>query len=451
MITATVNAGPRMDRLPVGKFHRRILCLIGAGMFFDSFDIYLAGAVLGALLHSGWSDMGMNATFISMTFVGMIIGSFAAAFLGDRFGRRFNFRFNLLIFALASLGAALSPTMEWLIGWRLIMGIGLAAEIVIGYATMTEFVPPAQRGRWGALLSLITNSALFASTLLGYVIVPTLGWRWMFGIAFAGSMVAWYFQRMLPESPRWLESAGRLEEAERCLQTIEAEVTADSGPLPAVQAVPPATEKHEPVKVWELFKPTVIRRTLLAMLLNIVINSVIYGFVAWVPSFLVKQGLSVSASIGYTVFMSLGGPVGAIFGIVLSDRLGRKRGIVIVSLIAAALGTAYAFATSQWMATAIGFALFTCIYLLVAFIYAAYVPELFPTEFRMRGAGLSTTVGRVSSVIVPYAVVSLHASGGITMVLTLLVGMLLVQAAVVATFGIETNKRSLEKLTPKHA
>jgi MFS family permease len=91
---------------------------------------------------------------------------------------------------------------------------------------------------------------------------------------------------------------------------------------------------------------------------------------AWVPSFLVKQGLSVSASLGYTTFMSLGGPVGAFLGFLLSDRLGRKRGIVIVSLVAAGLGTAYANAPALWVATLIGFALFTCIYILVAFVIA---------------------------------------------------------------------------------
>ncbi len=448
MSATTVNAGPRMDRLPLAGFHRRVLWLIGAGMFFDSFDIYLAGGVLGALLHSGYSDMAMNATFISMTFVGMIIGSFAAGFLGDRFGRRFNFRFNLALFGLASLAAALSPSMHWLVAWRLIMGIGLAAEIVVGYATLTEFVPPDHRGRWGALLSLITNSALFASTLLGYIIIPTLGWRWMFGLVFVGAMIAWWFQRMLPESPRWLESVGRMAEAERSLEAIEAEVAAETGPLPPVVAAAPPPAKHEPVSVWALFGRSVIRRTLVAMLMNVVVNCVIYGFVAWVPSFLVKQGLSVAASLGYTTFMSLGGPVGAFLGFLLSDRLGRKRGVVIVSLVAAALGTAYAYAPAVWVATIIGFALFTCIYILVAFIVAVYVPELFPTEYRLRGTGLCTTVGRVSSVIVPYAVVSLYASGGIGFVLALLVGMLLLQALVVGIAGVETNLRPLETLAP---
>ena len=115
-----------------------------------------------------------------------------------------------------------------------------------------------------------------------------------------------------------------------------------------------------------------------------------------------------------------------------------------MSLVAAALGVAYAYAPALWVATIIGFGLFTCIYILVAFVIAVYVPELFPTEYRLRGTGVCTTVGRVSSVIVPYAVVALFAAGGIGFVLALLVGMLLLQALVVAVAGVETNLRSLE-------
>jgi len=71
-----VNAGARLDRLPIGALHRRILWLIGIGMFFDGFDIYVAASVLGATLKSGFSTLGQNAQFVSVTFVGMMLGSF---------------------------------------------------------------------------------------------------------------------------------------------------------------------------------------------------------------------------------------------------------------------------------------------------------------------------------------------------------------------------------------
>ena len=104
------SVAERLDRLPILPFHRRLLWLIGAGMFFDSFDIYLAGSVLGELVHNGMSSVQLNARFISMTFVGMLLGAAAAGWLGDRFGRRFTYQFNLGIFGIGSLACAVART-----------------------------------------------------------------------------------------------------------------------------------------------------------------------------------------------------------------------------------------------------------------------------------------------------------------------------------------------------
>jgi putative MFS transporter len=101
----------RLDRLPIGSFHRRILLLVGAGMFLENFDATLQGGVLGALASSGWSNLNLNAAFISATFLGMFVGSFAAGVLGDRYGRRFSYQLNLLIIGVTSLGAA----FPWLV------------------------------------------------------------------------------------------------------------------------------------------------------------------------------------------------------------------------------------------------------------------------------------------------------------------------------------------------
>jgi MFS transporter, putative metabolite:H+ symporter len=443
-----VNAGARLDRLPLSRFHRRILWLIGAGMFFDSFDIYLTGGVLGALVKSGWSSMALNASFISVTFIGVLIGSLAAGFLGDRFGRRFSYQTNLAIFGLASLAGAFAPSMNWLIVCRFVMGVGLGAEIVVGYATLTEFIPPEHRGRWAALLSLITNSAVFVATLLGYLILPSIGWRWMFVIPGIGALLVWVARKAMPESPRWLEQAGRGADAERVLAAIEQEIAAEypATPLPAPSHGVALSER---VGFTVLFARPVIRRTFVGITLNIVINMVIYGFVAWIPTFLVKQGLTINATLGYTTLMSLGGPVGAFAGYLLADRIGRKRGIVVVSVAAALLGAAYASASSIEMATIVGFALFVAIFLLVALAIAAYVPELFPTEYRLRGTGVCNTFGRVASILVPSIVVSLFGLGGVTYVLGLLIGLLILQAIIVGLFGVETNRHSLEELAPE--
>ncbi|MEI9926118.1 MAG: MFS transporter [Bradyrhizobium sp.] len=125
-MSSVMDVGRRLDRLAISRFHWRVLGLIAAGMFFDSFDLYLAGGVLGALVQSGESNLSLNASFISATFFGMMIGAWFAGILGDRFGRKFSYQFNLMIFGIASLAGAAAPSMTWLIAARFVMGSGSA-------------------------------------------------------------------------------------------------------------------------------------------------------------------------------------------------------------------------------------------------------------------------------------------------------------------------------------
>ena len=140
-----------------------------------------------------------------------------------RFGRRFTYQINLLIFGLASLAAAFAQDMNQLIACRFVQGLGLGAEIVVGYSTLTEFVPPKTRGRWLSMMAFLVVAGFPVTALLGYLIIPAWGWRPMFVIAGVGSLIVWYLRKNLPESPRWLESQGRTEEAEALMQAIEKE------------------------------------------------------------------------------------------------------------------------------------------------------------------------------------------------------------------------------------
>src|ERR1700741_2037783 len=219
----SVNAGARLDRLPISSFHYRIFWLVGAGMFFDCYDLYVAGSVLASTISSKFSTLPQNLQFISLTFVGMTIGSFVTGFVGDKYGRRFTYQINLLIFGLASFAAAFAQDMNQLIACRFVQGLGLGAEIVGGYSTLTEFVPPKTRGRWLSMMAFLVVAGFPVTSLLGYLIIPAFGWRPMFVIAGIGSLIVWYLRKNLPESPRWLEAQGRSAEAESLMQAIEAE------------------------------------------------------------------------------------------------------------------------------------------------------------------------------------------------------------------------------------
>lgn len=429
----------RLDRLPILPFHRRLLWLIGAGMFFDSFDIYLAGSVLGELVHNGMSSVPLNARFISVTFIGMLLGAGGAGWLGDRFGRRFTYQFNLGIFGIGSLACAAAPSMDWLIVARFVTGIGLGAEIVIGYSTMLEFMPPSHRGRWAALLSLITNFGLFASTLVSWLVIPAFGWRPMFIIAGLGAFFVLWLRKSMPESPRWLATMGRMDEADAIVRVAEAEAGTPFASQPAAREPMPAA----PIS---LTNAAFIKPAIVGSVMQIVLGIAIYGFVAWVPTFLVQHGMGINRSLGQSVLMSFGGPTGAALGWLLSDRIGRRRAIIIASLMAAVCGPLFANAASQELAILFGFLMFTLIYFMVSVIVAGYVPELFPTAVRMRGNGICSTAGRLTTIFVPFGVVALFNDGGVGSVVLAISGALVVQALVAWIYKTETNGRSLEAI-----
>jgi len=441
-MSASVNTGGRLDRLPIGPFHRRIMILIGIGMFFDGFDIYLAGTVLGVTLKTGFSTLPQNALFISATFVGMMLGSFATGFLGDRYGRRFTYQFNLLVFGIASLAAAFAPNMAVLIACRFVMGFGLGAENVVGYSTMTEFVPAKTRGKWLGLMAVCVVTGLPVSLLVASLVVPEFGWRAMFVIGGIGALIVWYMRKSLPESPRWLEAVGRTEEAEALMQSIEREA-AQGRPLP-VPAAPSTVAVSGDLAT--LFTAPLLSRMIVGAVCLITINTLLYGFVTWLPVFFIKQGLSIATSFGYSLLMALGAPVGSAIGALTADHWGRKPTIIGASLISVALGIIYPMISDPVLLPAVGFALTVPIYVLVALLFGIYIPELFPTEVRLRASGIVNTLGRGATIVTPFLVVMLFEARGVAGVMALMIGLLVVQIITVWALGIEPRHRSLEEL-----
>ncbi len=439
----TANAGTRLDRLPISSFHRRIMWLIGIGMFFDGFDIYVAATVLGGTLRSGFSTMGQNAEFVSVTFLGMMLGSFLTGFLGDRYGRRFTFQANLAIFGLASIAATFSPSMTVLILLRFVMGVGLGAENVVGYATMTEFVPPQARGKWLGIISVFVVAGLPVTALLGTLIIPRFGWRIMFMLGGLGALIVWQLRKALPESPRWLESVGRTQEADAILRAIEDEVSLHHGPLK-----PPADSSLAiPSRSLRmLLGPVLLPRMIVGATTLIVVNTLIYGFVTWLPTFFVQAGRSIASSLGYSLVMSLGAPIGSVIGASTADSWGRKPTILGASLLTIVIGGIYPFVRDPRELLIAGFLLTIPIFVLVTLLFAIYIPELFPTEVRMRASGICNTFGRGATIVTPFIVVALFKSHQIGGVLALMIGLLVVQIVVVLIFGVEPKKRRLEEI-----
>jgi putative MFS transporter len=315
----------------------------------------------------------------------MMVGAGLSGYLGDRFGRRYSYQANLAIFGLTSIAATFAPNIYWLIFLRLLMGIGLGAELVVAAGTLSEFVPPGTRGRWISLLALITNSGLLGATAIGYWVIPHLGWRYMFAIAGVGAVIVWVLRHRMPESPRWLETVGRLEEAEATVAEIEREVAAKVGQLPP----------------------------------------------------------------GFVLLMSFGAPMGAVVGYFIADRWGRRNGLVLFSVLTVVLGYVYVQMRDPAAISVVGFALVTTIYTVCTLGLFGYIPELFPTTHRLRGTGVAGTCGRAASMSTPYVAIVLYTHFGVTGVVSMVSAVLVLMSIAILVLRIETSQQTLEAIAPE--
>jgi putative MFS transporter len=439
-----VNAGLRLDSLPVGKFHRRLAVLVGLGMFFDSFDNTLSSAVLASLLPTGFSTLEMNSLFLSFTFAGLAIGAVFAGWLSDRYGRGFAFQFNLALFGVLAVAAAFAPNMEVLIGLRFLMSIGMGAEYVICYGMITEFIPRSHRGRYLGLLGIFAGLGVSLSSLVGFLVIPMWTWRAMFIIGGVGAIITWWLRRGMPESPRWLESRGRNKDAEAIFERIARE-SGTATEVSSISVNDVENEKADWVPFTVLFSRPVIRRTLIALLLTVTCLFGSYTVTGWVPTFFVKQGMDVSKSLGFNAAIMAGYVAGPLVMVFIADRLGRRNIIVLFGTLAAIFAGIYPFMTEPALIIAIGFIL---VAMVASFLTLALgtAPEFFPTAFRFRGGGFAQTVGRVGLIFSPFVVLWLFNNYGVLGVILTVCGMYILVTAIIAIVGVQPAQETLQEI-----
>lgn len=435
----------RLDRLPPSGFHRRLTALIGAGMFVDGYDIYLSGGVSGALVESGWATLQQAALLVSSSSIGLAVGAFLFGLFADRYGRCLTFRITMALIILGCLGCAAAPSIQFMAFARFISGLGLGAETAMVWGVLSEFVPPKVRGRYIGFVAFIVTLAVLFSSGMSYLVIPLGGWRWMYGIAAVLTACVWIVRLRVPESPRWLESRGRYQEADAVVSRIE-QYVARHHVLPEVEnrsgdAV--AESAQAAVGMGALFGPANLKRIVLAIWLSITFNVVNTGFLGWLPTFFVKEGLPISKSLGMVFLMSIGGPLGSLLGGYLFDRFPRKRSIVISSLLITLVGIGYAELNQPWLIVLFGFLLFTAVFVMGT-LTMPYLAEIFPTEYRMSSVGLANSFGRAINIGLPFLIVSLLTAFGVIGVIGMLIMVVVTQILLVLVMGSETSGKSLE-------
>src|SRR5580658_2093947 len=440
----------RIERLPLGGFHRRFIALVSLGNFFDLYDIFIVAYIGAALQQSGFLSLRQFTFFVASGFLGMFVGTGVFGMGSDRMGRRSAFILLLLIYSVFTFAGAFAPNAAWLIALRFFAGVGIGAEIVVIDTYVTEAVPGRARGRYVAITQVAGFCAVPVAAVLSRLLVPThfwmSGWRWVMVIGASGALLTWWFRRRLPESPRWLESRGRVAEADAIMSGLERESYSKEGKGIYKEDTENAegTEKKESASFWELWRPPYVSRTAMLVIFQALQTIGFYGFANWAPTFLLKRGVSLLHSLEYTLLIALVSPLGPLLAAFISDRMERKWTIVVLALLVAGLGLG--FGNSIAPAAVVGFgALLTLANYWFSAAFHAYQAELFPTRLRATGVGFTYSWSRLSAAFTSILIGAVLVHGVPAVFAVLAVAMILV-AVVVGVMGPRTNGLVLEEI-----
>src|SRR6201996_2811569 len=388
----------RLDRLPWSRFHMLVVLGLGITWILDGLEVTIVGSLGPALQsHDTLRLSSANLGSIASFYVGgAVVGALVFGWTTDRFGRRLVFYATLIIYLSGVLLSALAWDFWSFAFFRMLTGLGIGGEYAAVNSAIDELIPAKYRGR----VDLIVNGSFWLGAAFGALAAPLLlnqklfavnvGWRLGFGIGGVLGMTILLLRRFVPESPRWLVTHCRSDEAETVVKEIEDRVEKD-----AKQSLPKPTERLEvhPRKSFGLgmiFSAMVGKyrmRSVLALTL-MVAQSFLYNSVFFTFGLILAHFYHVkNEQVGFYILpLAIGNFCGPLLLGTLFDTVGRRKMIALtfglsgVLLIATALlfGLNYLTAVTQTVA-----------WLVIFFIASpaassAYLTasEIFPLETR---------------------------------------------------------------------
>ena len=442
---AHVNVAQRLEALPMTKSMWKILVIVGIGWLFDAMDQGMVAGVLAAVGKDWGLQQFEQSVLASAGTFGMIIGAALSGVMSDRWGRRSVILITLLVYSIGSFLCGLSVNYVMLVVCRFVTGFGLGGELPAASTLVSEFSPLKSRGRNVVLLESFWAWGWLLAALTAYLLIPLYGWRIAFFVGAVPAFFAAILRRFVPESPRYLELAGKHDEAERIVSEMESSagitVPDDEKTSLEVPQKQPGAELFK--KLWQ--GPN-LRSTIVLWVVWFGINFGYYGFVLWTPTLLMGQGFTMVRSFEFTVIMCLAQLPGYFSAAWIIERLGRKPTMVIYFA-----GTAFAawlFGQAASEAAVLGFGCLLYFFALGAWgcVYS-YTPEVYPTEIRGSGNGWAAAFGRIGAFIAPFVVPVVYnlfgAQGGFMAVFVVLSAAYALVAIVMAVLGVETKGRPL--------
>ena len=437
----------RLERMPVGSFHYKLLLVTGLGWLFDSMDTGLIAFVLPVLAKEWGLSPEQMGWIGSIGLIGMALGAVISGTLADRIGRKKVFTITVLMYALATGMCALAWSYESLLFFRFLVGFGLGGELPVAATLMSEYAPTKLRGRFIVLLESFWGIGWLVAACISYLIIPQFGWKIAFVIGTLPALYVFLIRLHMPESVRYLISKNKIEEAKEIILDLEKKLHVISKPFEkSLTAAEMGSTNEKTPGPLSLFSSSYMKRTIMLWLAWFGIVYSYYGIFMWLPSIVFQQGFAVVKTFEYVLIMTIAQLPGYYCAAWLVDVIGRKYTLSIFLLMSGVASYFFGNAASPetlllWGATMSFFNLGAW-----GVIYT-YTPELYPTSIRALGSGWAAGFGRIGGMIAPALVgIMLANQLGIGNVFLMFAGVLIVVSLVVLTMGVETRQRQLEDI-----
>jgi MFS family permease len=460
----TTDIPARLERLRWGHFHSLVVIALGVTWALDGLEVTLAGAVAGALKDSPSLALSNAQVGLASSFylAGAVLGALFFGWLTDRLGRKRLFSITLGLYLVSTAATALSWDFYSFSLFRFLTGAGIGGEYTAIASAIQEFIPARYRG-W---TDLVINGSFWIGAAIGAassvvlldpaVLAPDFGWRAAFFIGALLGLFILLLRAWIPESPRWLVTHGRLEEAQAVLADIEDRHRRRSGPLPPLE--------HPPVKlnprrstplaeVWHTLYRKHRRRTFVGLTLMasqaFFYNAIFFTYALVLTDF---YGIRADHVGWYLLPFAIGNFLGPVMLGRFFDTVGRKPMIALTYALSGVLlaVTGYLFAIGALSATGQTIAWTVIFFFASAAASSAYltVSETFPLEIRALAIAFFYAVGTgVGGVVGPGLFGMLIETGSrISLALGYLLGAVFMLAAsvIAARFGVAAERKPLE-------
>jgi putative MFS transporter len=349
------------------------------------------------------------------------------------------------LFGIFTILGALSTSVTLLVICRFTAGLGLGAEQPLCFAYAGEYSPKRIRGRILAIIHFIGGAMVWP---IGTALALWFGtmfdsadhvWRGVWLVIGVGALIVWVFRFTLPESPRYLATHGRGEEALQVLGRLGI-----AGPTQPLATGAASNTTSDPVMVVLRMFPT---RVIAGMICFTAFFGIAVGLGAWLPNIMNSKGFSITKSLQYTLVMNFAVPTASIFMMYALDKFGRKITSICAFIGAGIMAIVFGTAGTPAQLMIAGF-------IMVFFVQVAgnsmqiFASEVFPTNARASGFGLASGVGRLATAFILPTILWVQNGFGLTTVFVCLAILLFIAAVSVTQLGPEARQKSLDEIAP---